>query len=363
MNENNKIPPNAVIIDVKETDFIAGAETGIGTQTPLTTYGQYDEFLPDEETQYDYRFDTFACVSFSALNDLETVFNLKYATGMFGEKEKQWLKDNGYVDYRTGKINFADRFTAKMSGTSQNGNSLGIVGDSARNHGLVPESAWSWPKEMSESMTPEQKWSLYYAFIPQNIKDMGLKFRDMFDIGYQWVILNTPEKANDIIKTWLPYGPIQIASAVCPPWNSTDAMPPIQGCGCTTQHATMIYGYQDGVSLKDFDHYRSYRKQLAWNYCIPYAMQYYVNVKTTIKPVPPLVNLSYGAPDTSATREMQTCLQYLGYMTKGVFGPFGPQTRTALAKYQVASGIVDSPQGTHYGPRTRASMIADINKV
>lgn len=370
--EAKRYPPNAVIIDIKPTDFVAGGETGIGALAILDPHGQYDPYLPDEETQYDFYFDTYACVTFSGLNGLEIRFNFMMANGLISADNLKWLKDNAYIDYRTGKVNFSDRFTAKMSGTTNGGNSLGNVGDSARNHGLVPESSWPWPKEMQDGQTQAQKWAEYYAEIPQAVKDLGLEFKKRFDVSYQWIILGnqTIDEQHVTIKKYLPYGPIQIATAVCSPWNSNEGMPPINGCGCGTQHATLVYGYTDLVSVKDFDHYRSFKKLLAWDYCLTYAMQYYVNEKVmSSKPTPPAVNLAFNAPDSSAVRSLQACLQYLKspstqapYMKSGVFGPFGPQTKDALARFQVDNGIPNSPQGTNYGPKTRAKMTELINK-
>jgi len=374
MKENEtKLPPSAVIIDVRPTDFVAGGETGIniGAAPILSKDGQFDGYLPDEETQYNFRFDTFACVSFSRCNNYETIFSVKIALGLISAENIAWLKEKGYIDYRTGKVNFSDRFLAKMSKTTKSGNSLGAVGDAAREFGLVPESSWPWPAGMKDSMTDEEKWTLYYTEIPQEVKDLGLEFKARFDLSYQWILLGNSADAEKVLKAFLPYGPVQVATAVCPPWNSTDGMAPINGCGCGTQHATIIYGYRDGIAWKDFDHYRSFRKLLSWTYCIPYAMQDYVSEKPKAsKPTPPSKNLVFGAPDSADVRALQAVLQALkdpatgkGYMKTGVFGPFGPATRSALARFQVVSGIPDSPQGTNYGPKTRAAMVSALAKI
>ena len=366
METKQKLPPQGVIIDVRPTDFMAGGETGILARSVLAPSGQLDEYLPDEETQFDFLFDTFGCVSFSANNAIETIFNFMLSHGLFSAEKVQWLRDHKYIDYRTGKVNFSDRFTAKMSGTTKNGNSLGAVGDSCRHNGLVPESMWPWPKEMTENMSAEEKWMLYYAAVPQAVQDMGKEFAELFDIAYQWIIVGNSSESENLIKQYLPLGPLQIASSVCLPWNANEANPPINGCGCGAQHATLLYGYEDKVAYKDFDQYKSFRKLLAWNYCIPYAMQYYAAEKTIQKPVPPAVNLVSGAPDSAATRALQACLQYfkdangIPYMKPGVFGPFGPQTKSALARYQTAHSISDYPQGAHFGPKTRAAMVADL---
>lgn len=357
----NPMPRNTgVIIEVRPTDFIAGAETGIAL-SPLENGGQYDLFLPDEETQFKSSFDTFGCVSFSALNCLETAFNHLITGKKISATNLQWLKDNGYIDF-TGKINFSDRFIAKLSNTGKAGNSLGAVGDAIRNFGIVPEKQWAWPTEIVDGMTNDEKWNIYYKAVPTNVQAIGLEFKKRFDVSYQWIVVGTSNP--DTIKAYLPYGTIQVAAAICSPWSSTEAMPPIKGCGCGTQHATIIYGYNDGVFYKDFDHYKSFKKTLAWDYCLPYAVQYYVKEKviapTPSKPMPPTTNIAYGAPDSPQVRQLQSCLQYLGYMKTGIFGPFGPQTRTAFAAFQVAHNIPDSPQGTNYGPKSRAAMQKDL---
>lgn len=370
MNNEERVPPNAVILEIKDTDFIAGGETRVDAPI-LKADGQYDMYLPDEETQYDFKFDTYACVSFSGLNIIETILNYKKATGKISQENKDWLLANGYIDYRTNKINFSDRFTAKMSRTGKNGNSLGNVGDSIRNHGLIPESLWKFPDTMNESMTNEQKWNIYYAEIPENLKALGLEFKRRFDVQYQWVLTGGIQQdwATEILTHMLQFGPIQIAAAVCTPWNSTEGMPPIKACGCSTQHATILYGYNKGSSLKDFDHYRSFRKLLAWDYCIQYAMQYYVKEKDLKSVTVPMRDIAFGEGATSEVLNLQKCLQSLisistgkPYMMIGVFGPFGPQTRNALALFQKDHGIETNTPGVNFGPKTRAKMLELINK-
>lgn len=353
-----------VIIEIRPKDFVAGSETG-AVPVALDAGAQYDLFLPDEETQYRNLEDVFACVSFSALNNLEIIFNYKLSHNLFSKANAQWLIDNGYVDHMTGKVNFSDRYIAKLSGTTQNGNSLGAVGDAIINNGLVPEALWPWPVEMTDAMTPDQKWNLYYATVPASVQALGAQFKARFSPSYQWISINS-NATPATLKSFLVNGPFQVATAICSPWNSNEANPPINGCGCGTQHATTIYGFNDGVAWKDFDSYKSYRKLLAWNYCLTYAVQYYVVEKVSpapsTKPTAPAPSIVYGAPDSASVRQLQSCLQYLGYMTPGVFGPFGPQTRVALAKLQLAHGIPDAPQGTNYGPKSAVAVALDLSK-
>ncbi len=360
-----------VIIEVRPTDFVAGGESG-AVKRSLEGAGEYGPWLPDEESQLRFLIDVFACVTFSALNDCETVFNYYLAKGLFPAGLVSWFKLKGYIDPTTSKFNFADRFTAKKSGTTKNGNSLGAVGDSIRHHGLVPEKVWPWPANMTESMTQDEKWDLYYAAVPQEAIDLGLEFVAKlkeygFEIQYDWIVLQgiTPN-ASKAIKDNLVYGPMQIAAAVCSPWSSNEGMPPISACGCGTGHATLIYGDRvQSAPWRDFDHYKSFRKLLAWDYCIPYAMQY--TLREGVLPAPPAAftykfsyNLKFGDPKGGDVHKLQEALQFLGYMKAGVFGPYGPATRTAVKKFQVASGINDD-DGSNFGPRSRAAMNKKLN--
>ena len=358
-----------VIIDVRWRDFFAGGETGAAPKE-LIKDGNFDAFLPDEETQYKNLIDVFACVSFSALNSLESVFNYLLSEGLFSVAQVKFLKDNNYIDKLTGKVNFSDRFTAKMSGTTKNGNSLGAVGDSIRkNHGLIPESLFPWPKDMDKMKNADERWNLYYQSPSAEAIALGKKFLEYFAITYQWIVLDGVTKGShiEVIESFLKYGPVQIAAQVCSPWNSTEANPPIKGCGCGTQHATIIYGSSTNKFLKDFDSYKSYRKKLAWDYCIPYAVQYYVAEKA---PTPPgkfeytfTKQLRYGMGAIDEVHKLQEALQFVNsknnvpYMKSGVFGAYGPQTREALALFQTEHGIYDPDgQGMNFGPQTRTAL-------
>lgn len=359
---------------IKEPDpkaWVAGGETGIAAAV-LEDSGQYDVYLPDEEAQSFYtpaHFDTQSCVTFSATNNIETLLNRMRAKKLLSKKQEDFLVNEGYINPQTGKVNFSDRFTAKMSGTTQAGNYLEAVGDSMRKDGLVPESAWPMPDwDALKGKTQNEIWAIYMADIPGDVKNKAKKFLEYFDINYQWVVLGaTPSDAD--LKRILKQGPFQIAAIVCSPWNSNDGMPPIPACGCGTGHATLIYGYRpDDMARKDFDHYRSFRKLLASDYCIQWGLQYMIKEHTPVLTVPIQYvfakQLKYGMPQSDEVNRLQKALQDLGHMTKNVFGPFGPQTRTALGRFQTDRGITDPDgQGTNFGPQTRAEMNAAIKKL
>lgn len=108
--------------------------------------GVWLDFLPKFERQYFKNFDSMGCVSFS-LNTLNEI----------------------QIIHQTGKeVNFSDRFLAKMSGTTHQGNWLYIVADTARKIGVVLEEEWPAPPEPAS-------WDDYYTEIPQFVKDRAIK--------------------------------------------------------------------------------------------------------------------------------------------------------------------------------------------
>lgn len=346
------------------TDFVAGAETGI-TEIVRNPSGKWQPSEPPGEWQKllgvtvpnDTGFNTggpdfLDCVSFSANDAIETLGD--FLLPQWDDEHNAFLKDNGYLN-ANGTLNFADRFLAEVSGTTKNGNSLPAVWDAFKKHGAVPELAWPTPVDEIKA-SPANYWDIYYKQIPDSVLTLGEKFLAMFDIAYEWVILPGTNKSLLSVQSALSISPLQIATAVCQGWNNNA---PVNGCGAGAQHATLLTGADiSGYSI--LDHYVPFDKQLAPNYDITYAMRGIITpkaapVKTKISYVFN-VNLSVGMDASPEIHKLQETLQYLGYMKPGVFGPFGPQTQSALAAFQKASGIVDAPQGAHFGPQTRAKM-------
>lgn len=104
--------------------------------------GDWRPYCPTGEKQKDPA-ETMACVSFSCNNVLEI--------------QNKFLG----VD-----VNYSDRFLAKMSGTTNEGNRLDVVADTARTIGLVLES---------EYPSTHTTWQDFYAEVPQSVKDKAVK--------------------------------------------------------------------------------------------------------------------------------------------------------------------------------------------
>jgi hypothetical protein len=231
----------------KAKDYQFGATTKIVPEV-LQADGQWKDFLPTNEYQNLDGFDKMACVSFSAVNCLEILHKRK-----FGE-EKNW----------------SDRFTAKMSGTTREGNSLYNVAESLRKlHGEIRQDLWP---------NIGKTWEEFYSEIPTNIKGQALKSLDEYLIQYEWLI--APLYPN-ILMDALKYAPIQIGIYAYGVLIDGVHQKPVVGQG--PNHAVTLIGYKEGEYWLIFDHYQGNEiRKLAWDYTIGFAMKFNITKKAMI---------------------------------------------------------------------------------
>lgn len=159
-----------IIRGVRETDYLGGT-LPYEVRNPS---GDWRSFLPAEERQYSNAADSMACVTFSHTSSLE--IQARYMTGR--------------------EYNWSDRFLAKLSGTTRQGNWLYKVADAVRQYGLVNEQSWPQPQNFS--------WDNFYSDIPAEVLARG-KAEFPFAEAYEWISTN---KANLLYH--LKHAPIQI---------------------------------------------------------------------------------------------------------------------------------------------------------
>lgn len=370
-----------VAVEPKLGDFIAGGETGI-LDMPVLPSCDWRPFLPTNVTQLmkasngNSYGDSNACVSFAAGQSVEAQLNFQIKDKLISADNLAWLKVNGYID-GNGSVLLSKRFIAKMSGTTPAiGNSLPNVWASIRHDGAVPEALWPMPTTAFDAIVatnnfqgPQKFWDVYYAAIPQAVIDLGKQFKDRFPVQYEWLVYPASPSSGQALLKNLIVSPLEIATAVCAGWNTDD---PIKACGGGTQHATLLT-FVEADRYDILDHYVPYQKQFAADYTITYGMRGVVPMSSTPSPVPPQTfhytftkQLTFGSTtnDLGEVKALQQALQFLKakngqpYMKVGVFGPFGPQTATALALFESEHGIVDPVPGHNFGPKNRAEMNA-----
>lgn len=211
MPEEIIFPKNLGVIleDQKPTDYIFGYASPVAENITLLPGELWNQYLVRAERQFGVYFDSMGCVTFSALSVLEMIFKYQLAHNMISAGNVRWLRENGYFNAQ-GEIEFSDRFTAKMAGTTENGNSLSRVGDSIRSlHGLVPESVWTWDWNQRQ---PVFDWNDFYAEIPQRVKDLGQEFLKRFKINYQIVYTSFPE----MVAAAYTHSPLQLVGHAWP---------------------------------------------------------------------------------------------------------------------------------------------------
>lgn len=205
----------------------------------------WSDSLPELEVQNRYGYDRLACVSYSALNCVEIMAYRKY----------------GDV------INLSDRFTAKMDGTTREGNNFFDVAESiSKRHGVVREQAW--PDDA-------KSWEEYYTAVPSEIVRMGKLFLNDYVISYEYV-WDDPEHIFDALQ----YGPIQVAvRAYGPEVNGI-----VQRIEGPPTHAITVIEAVNGKYWRIFDHYAYKFKNLAWDTKFWGAMRWDIS---PVKPKPP----------------------------------------------------------------------------
>lgn len=226
------------------TDDIFGAVSRSIGQEKQNVGGQWVDYLPIGERQYNSFMDSMSCVSYSALNCIEIL--QKYIWG-----------DN---------VNYSDRFLAKMSGTTQNGNYTHIVADTLRNVGVVEEQDWPMVGKT---------WDEYMDEIPDKVKEKANYFHEKYDVKYEFV------RKADIVDA-LEYAPLQVGVYAWPK--------PVDGVysdvqGKARNHLVTLIGYEKDKHWLIFDHYENFVKKLAWDYNFGSTIKFSIDLKPNEKPM------------------------------------------------------------------------------
>lgn len=216
-----KVKNHGVILGRKEGDYIAGKVSSVIWENRNPS-GDWTPYLPPGEWQRSLTSpiaDTMSCVTYSALNSIET--QEKFLTGQ--------------------QVDYADRWTAKRSGTTEDGNRLSNVAETIRQEGLVLES--EYPDSDYHS------WAEYMKNIPEPLSSQllakGKKWLAKWEIKYEWVAVNKTSFLHE-----LQHAPLQIV---------------IPG------HAVLNF-YSPNDVIKYFDSYEPFLKQT-----------YYANVQDALK--------------------------------------------------------------------------------
>lgn len=253
-NDIDKTIPNGVIFDPKPTDFVSG-DGNLGT-LPARNWvpnNDWTPFVPKGERQSGNGFDTNDCTGFGLTNSVECQFKYMRLNGQISVDNLTWLSQNGYLD-ENGDCNFSDRALGSLAGTTQNGNSLNTVAQTARDCGLIPES--KWPSVFTN-------YADYYKLVPQELLTLGQEFKKRFTINYEYV----PSSTDPDNMTGAPF---YVALVTCSGWTGSD---PVPWCNRVGSNHCVVELKQNPYSI--FDSYPQFVKHLGSGYQIPYKYRVY----------------------------------------------------------------------------------------
>ena len=223
-------------------------------------------FCPAGELQRRNDRDKMSCVSFSAANAIETLLNYFISLvkeDKADEEVKEIIKIFTYFGIiKDGQVNCSDRYIAKLSGTTERGNTQANVFNAIRKYGLVAEEEWPYVSD----------WSEYFKPILTVVIAKGKKLAEFIDVSYEWV---NPFNFYDAMQ----YGVIQTSGYA---WNGVK-----NGVYVATDypknHAFELSGAVASTKFTAFDSYEEnpndFHKDLAWDFNFGYGMIFYLNLK------------------------------------------------------------------------------------
>lgn len=225
-----------LILDkIQPEDYVFGGKTHLGGD-PIQKDGQWDEFVPEAEVQ-NIATETQACVSFGTLNAVEILANRLYGR----------------------KRNYSDRYLAKVSDTTQYGNTPQKVAETLRKKGCPLEDYWPYTPDLDT-------WEKYYAEIPVNVKVLASEFFE-WDFGHEYV----PPSPLSMMAA-LEHSPLGVAVYAWERDPNTGYY--IRPNGARSTHWCVIYGYERNKYWKCFDSYDNTHKKLAWDFGFEQVKRY-----------------------------------------------------------------------------------------
>ncbi len=318
---HNELEPKDLIPELPgPMDYMLGGETPIKYEERVKD-GDHTPYLPNGERQTGSTalFDTLSCVTFSATNDIETQGHwFIRESGRVPLGALAFLEKYGYL--KGNELNFSDRFTAIMSGTTKNGNYLTKVAESMRKDGLIPEDMLPMGGNSFEEYHDPKN-------ITQELKNLAKEFLKYVRIRWQWVPYDGSGEFTDFEKKktheLLKHTPLQI------------------GIPVPATHAVMMF-YCDEKKEKygRFDHYKPFKRDESFNKPIHFAMQIVLDfVEDEPMPEKPTYlftkELMYGIMKDEDVKYLQKILIHEGLLGVGFdTGNFLDRTKAAVIKFQ-----------------------------
>lgn len=287
---------------ISEKDYVHGADNNplgaVGLRV-IVPNGNWKIYVPFGQEQYNYlkHWDTDDCTGFGYCNVVATEFNTMWKLGMLSQGFIVWARANNYIQKDgTGAESFMfdPQVLGIMAGTTDQGNWLQVVAETARKSGLLPAGTLPGPDGYDGTAGYYDK-----ALVTQKMTDLGQDFLAWVNLPYQWIGSLSEAQA-------LQACPLYVALCTCSGWNN----PPVSWCGITqTNHCVEQPAHEDIQ-----DSYKPFDKALAADYGIPFQMMILAAEAKLSGPVDPMqyvISAGFSAAQFAAfSPEVQAAIKF-----------------------------------------------------
>ena len=257
-----------ILENIQPFEYEFGGMTPI-PKTLLFENGNAIPYLPENEMQVGVYFDTWGCVSFSALNAIETLISRQFSD--FNESNRAWLLKN---IYKNNKPNFSDRDLVVLSGTKiGTGNTARKVLETSQDKGIISEAKapWDFTNRDPKVNIPE----VYYAYNrTDKSESLAQEWNDRFEILGERVARHNWQDASK-------YGALQVFVNAWYMNNNGEYYNPTGG----HNHAVMMADFQTRQIFDSYETNGSFLKTLSsWNDAFGWAYKFNIIEKNMTKP-------------------------------------------------------------------------------
>lgn len=183
--------------------------------------------------------DSMGCTGHGWHRPLESMLTFMYHNGLLSPEAMKFLEDYGYFD-ENGRVQADDRILVVESGTTEKGNYLDTVAETARTRvGLCPVlKKYDWSK-----YTRQDYFNIDPTMKAQQL-EIGKKFLAIFNLYHRWLLIGASGAGSAaVIDQYLEYGALYAAN---------------------TGHSFAIMAI-DGNVISTYDSYNPYLRQMDLN--------------------------------------------------------------------------------------------------
>ena len=179
-----------------EYDWLAGGNSPIQRRILNKNRNWKEIFIPNEVQIIGYgtdkQYESLLCVSFNGTTDaIEYIMMRQIELGLIPEEKLQWLVDKGY--FENDKLNFNERYTGIIGGTSEIGAYVWSVAKGMKDFGLIPQKMFPFADNFKDNIDKK--------FLTQEMLNLGLEFKKRFPINFEWI-------AEEDTQEYLQYSPL-----------------------------------------------------------------------------------------------------------------------------------------------------------